>query len=197
MKSNSTVRKELFEAERYTDKTGISANTLNTNGLYICDTDIPSEFTEAIVKVITHNNNSNVTQQASDYEGKNHSYQFRTSTDNGITWGTWETDVAIAILTQDVATAFQPDRKLGSIFNLTLTANTTIASMLNSKNGDKGTIVVKQDGIGGHGLALDTSYVTIKSFDTTTDIPQGADEWVVLRYENVLGDIYIYADFKG
>lgn len=86
---------DLWMSVKYTDKTGVSVDTLNTNGLYVCDTDIPAEFTQAIVKVTTHNSNSNISQQASDYEGKNHSFQFRISTDNGTTWGAWETDAVL------------------------------------------------------------------------------------------------------
>lgn len=50
------------------------------------------------------------------------------------------------------------DMSLGFNFTVTLQGNRTLSNPTNTKNGQKGTIIVKQDGTGSRTLAFDTNY---------------------------------------
>ena len=104
--------------------------------------------------------------------------------------------LGVNVQTQDVATAFEPDRSLYSVFNLTLTANTTIASMANAKDGDSGSFRIIQDATGGSGILGDAAFYKFLGF-VVGDLDTTASTYSLVEYKIVLGKCYLELIYTG
>ncbi len=76
-------------ASKYTDELGTNVDTINTSGVYVVDTNLPSALGgSAIMEVVESNDSDLITQEAFDYQRKSVSW-FRKSLDSGATWDVW------------------------------------------------------------------------------------------------------------
>ncbi len=175
----------LYAEDRYTDKKGIDVDTLNTQGLFLCDTNLPTEFAggEAIVKVTVSNVGDTITQQATDYAGDKDNLMFRTSTDAGVTWSVW-TDKSGAAA---VSNAFDMEDKSGIDLNTIQSKGIFLVDGANKPDHtNSGTLTVMEDMGNSHLLQLYKSTGNFKAFRRWFD---GAvwDAWVEIEESHVIG----------
>ena len=99
------------------------------------------------------------------------------------------------VLTQYVATDFTPDLDVAKVFNLTLTANLTVADMINTKDGDKGSFRIIQDATGGWTIAGGAFYRMIGFVPADLSTVAGTTSY--MTYEIVLGECVLELVYTG
>ena len=111
---NTAAVVELQAASVYSNAAGTDVDLILDNGIYICDTNLPEVFTEAIVRVINSGFDQTITQEASDY-AVNDTFWFRRSDDLGVTWGPWVEQLASITSSISTLEAKQADREFLAI----------------------------------------------------------------------------------
>lgn len=74
-----------------------------------------------------------------------------------------------------VTTSLTPDRNNGSIQKFTLTDNFTLNTPLNMAVGQSLTLILTQDGVGGHDVTANSAYLFAGSFNTLSNGPGEID----------------------